>query len=333
MDDLELPEPRFAAPAAEVGAGVVEGLAELDEHVEGHEEALDVLAAGVVDEGLDGDEGAAALRLAQGGGGEGVESGLDEVLLFLEVPVMEDHPHRDDVGLGDWVLEKVSRGCGHAVLEAGGCDVLPGDGLHGREVERDALHVRVPLRNLNREEAGRAADVAERLVLREVELRREGLEVDPREARHRAQELLELRRVGVERLENPLLPVLLLVLGLAGPKRFRQVVPVAEEAGVEHDEDAADVAGGFFVEEVGALGGVVVEGPGPVAVAAEELHGDEGVEEVGDAARVEAEGFAEVGAGLAAVLAEAGEDAHFDGGEEDLGVPEAEGGLEDRGGV
>lgn len=50
MDDFETLESDFAAPFAEVGAGIIEGIAEFDEHVQGHEKSLDVLAPRVVDE-------------------------------------------------------------------------------------------------------------------------------------------------------------------------------------------------------------------------------------------------------------------------------------------
>ena len=71
------------------------------------------------------------------------------------------------------------------------------------------------LRDLDAEQPGRAADVAQRLERREVELLGERLEVDAREAGHRAHELLEPRQLGVELLEHALLAVLDLVLRLA----------------------------------------------------------------------------------------------------------------------
>ena len=52
-----------------VGSAIVKRIAEFYEHVQGHEQTEDVLAARIVDEGLDGDERAA--------GREGVVSRAD----------------------------------------------------------------------------------------------------------------------------------------------------------------------------------------------------------------------------------------------------------------
>src|SRR4051794_25269868 len=57
--DLDLAEPGVAAPACEVGAGVVEGVAELDQHVQRHHQSKHVLAPLVVDQVLDSDQGTA----------------------------------------------------------------------------------------------------------------------------------------------------------------------------------------------------------------------------------------------------------------------------------
>src|SRR6476661_4854270 len=48
-EHLRLPEPRLLAPAGEVGPCEVERLAELDQHVERHQQPEGVLTAGVVD--------------------------------------------------------------------------------------------------------------------------------------------------------------------------------------------------------------------------------------------------------------------------------------------
>src|SRR6266853_6756752 len=67
VDDLEAFEAGVLAPAAEIRAGIIEGVAEFDEHVQRHQQAEDVFAARVVDEGFDGDQGAS--------GGQGVVGG------------------------------------------------------------------------------------------------------------------------------------------------------------------------------------------------------------------------------------------------------------------
>jgi len=59
MHYLEALEADLSAPAPDVGPGIVERIAELDQHVQRHEQAEDVLAAGIVNECFDGDERAA----------------------------------------------------------------------------------------------------------------------------------------------------------------------------------------------------------------------------------------------------------------------------------
>src|SRR5688500_17496606 len=54
--DLNILEARFSAPLGEITAGEVEGVAELDQHVERHHQSKRVFAASVVDQVLDDDE-------------------------------------------------------------------------------------------------------------------------------------------------------------------------------------------------------------------------------------------------------------------------------------
>src|SRR5215510_1094211 len=168
-NDLEPFEARFAAPVPEVGAREIERVAELNEHVQRHEQPEDVLAPRVVDQRLDGDEGTT--------GRQGIVGEADEVPLLLEVPVVEDHAHRDHIGLWQRVAQEITRGGGDPVGESGGGDGLLRDRLDGREVERCGPEVSMPLRHLDGQEAGRAADIAERLITREVELLGERLEI------------------------------------------------------------------------------------------------------------------------------------------------------------
>src|SRR5690349_782899 len=56
LHDFVATEAGLTAPAPEIRAGEVEGVAELDEHVERHHHAERVLAARIVDEVLDCDE-------------------------------------------------------------------------------------------------------------------------------------------------------------------------------------------------------------------------------------------------------------------------------------
>src|SRR3954470_23335416 len=71
--DVYLFEPGLFAPSGEVAACEIKGVAELDQHVERHEQPERVLAASVVDDVLDDDVSPALW--------EGVIGGLDQVLL------------------------------------------------------------------------------------------------------------------------------------------------------------------------------------------------------------------------------------------------------------
>src|SRR5262245_44216748 len=146
----------------------------------------------------------------------------------------------------------------------------------------------------DRELAGGAADVAQRLVAREVELLREGAEVARRDAAHGVHELLEALRVAVQLLEHPRAPMLDLVLRLPGAERLGEVPPEAVETRIRHLEEAADVAGAFAVEEERGLGRVPVAGRRSVAVTLEEAERDQRVEEVRDRARMESQGDAQL---------------------------------------
>src|SRR6185295_19270986 len=136
----------------------------------------------------------------------------------------------------------------------------------------------------------------------------------------------------VELLEHALAPVLDLVLRLARAQRFGQVMPEPEEPRVEHLEDAADITRARLVEVQRSGGSVEVLRRRTIALAIEELHRDERIEEFGDRARMDLELTAQLGAGHAP-RAEAREEAELDGGEQDLRGPEGERGLEDRAGI
>ena len=59
MNDIEPCEADLATPPAEVRSGIIERIAEFDEHVELHQQPLHVFAAGVIDQRFDGDQRAA----------------------------------------------------------------------------------------------------------------------------------------------------------------------------------------------------------------------------------------------------------------------------------
>jgi len=87
---------------------------------------------------------------------------------------------------------------------------------------------------------------------------------------HAVEEHLEPGRVGVNALEQAGGTGLDLVLRKAGMERLGERPPKAVQAGVRHLQDAADVCGRPLVEELRALGRVLVEGVRSVAVPAQE---------------------------------------------------------------
>src|SRR4051794_4031715 len=100
-DYLNLSEADLPAPPGEVAAGEVESVSELNQHVEGHHQPKGVLAPRVIDEVLDDDERASI--------GQGLVRRPDQVHLPVQVPVMEDQAHRDDVRPGNGIREEVTR--------------------------------------------------------------------------------------------------------------------------------------------------------------------------------------------------------------------------------
>ena len=119
----------------------MERIAELDEHVQRQEQTKGILAAGIINEGFDHNESAA--------GREGVVGRADEVHLLLQIPVVQNHAHRDDVGLRQRIFEEITGRGADAILQSGGRDVSLRDRLHWRQIEADALEMRVFLRDFN----------------------------------------------------------------------------------------------------------------------------------------------------------------------------------------
>ena len=182
------------------------------------------------------------------------------------------------------------------------------------------------------EQPGGASDVADRLVLGEVELLRECVEVAERDSLHRVHELLEPRRVAVQLVEHRLAGVLDLVLRLPGPQRLGEIAPESIQPGVQHLEDPADVRRALLVEERRGLRRVAIAAVGAVAVALEEPQRDERVEKVVDPARVQPEPFAELLTGHR-LVAELREQLQLDRREQRLRRPEPHPDLHDVGGI
>src|SRR5206468_1859580 len=95
---------------------------------------------------------------------QGVVGGANQLHLLLQIPVVENHSHRDEVGLGQWVLEEVTGGGANTFSQASHSDRLTGNRFNGRQVKGNALQVRVFPRGLDAEKTRGAAHVAKRLV-------------------------------------------------------------------------------------------------------------------------------------------------------------------------
>jgi hypothetical protein len=194
MNDIKAVKSDFSAPPAEIRCGVVERVAELNEHVQRHEQSEDVLATSIVYEGFDCDKG--AIRW------QGVVGRAEETHLFFQIPVVKNHTHRDDVRLGQRVLKEIAGGGTDTVTQPGQVDMFASDRFHRRQVEGNALEMRMLLRGFDAKQASGAADVTKSIEIGKVKLGRERLEIYPREASHRAHELFESRQFFVELLEH-----------------------------------------------------------------------------------------------------------------------------------
>ena len=208
--------------------------------------------------------------------------------------VVQDQAHRDDVRLRQGIGEEVAGDGLHAVAQPGRGDGLLGDRDDDREVVAQALKMRMVRGENHGELACGAPDIADRLVLGEVELRSQRVEVAERDSRHRLHELLEPRRVAVELVEHRLAGLLDLVLGLPGLQRLGEIAPEWIEPLVGHLQDSADVGRAPLVQERRTLSRVAIAAVAPLTVPLQESQRDEGVEEVVDPSRVEAELFADL---------------------------------------
>src|SRR5687767_6487184 len=100
----------------------------------------------------------------------------------------------------------------------------------------------------HREQPGRAAHIAKRLVWAEIKLLGKRFEIEPGQSRHAAEELFQPGRIRIQFLEHGLAAVLYLVLRLPRPERFRQIVPEFEESSVQHLQDPANVPRAVAIE-------------------------------------------------------------------------------------
>ena len=93
MLDEGLPEARLLHPPLAVRARIVEASWRLDEHVQAHEQPEGVLRPVIVDDGFVDNQGASL--------GQRVMGFFEERQLLLDVPVVKDVPHDEDVRRGE----------------------------------------------------------------------------------------------------------------------------------------------------------------------------------------------------------------------------------------
>jgi hypothetical protein len=122
----------------------------------------------------------------------------------------------------------------HAVGQPRRGDGFLGDGRDDGEIVARAPQMRMALGEDHGELAGGTSDVADRLVLGEVDLLSQRVGIAERDALHRFHELLQPRRVAVELVEHRLAGVLDLVLRLAGPQRLGEIAPESIKPRVAH---------------------------------------------------------------------------------------------------
>lgn len=111
-----------------------------------YEQTEHVLTAGVVNESLNGNQGTAWRKRSIGR--------ANEMHFLFEIPVMEDHTHRDDVCFGQRIFEEIPTSGSDAIAQPGCCDVLSRDRFNGRQIKGSAAQMRMLLCEFYREQAG-----------------------------------------------------------------------------------------------------------------------------------------------------------------------------------
>ena len=208
MLDARLAKAGLFHPALAVGAGVVEAAGGFDKHVQAHHQAERILGTVVIDDAFIDDERPAS--------GEGFVRLANEQFLFLEIPVMEDVPHHDDVGARERIRKEASWVKLDTGREVVARDVLFKDGSDFGKIESDSRQMRMGQRHLRDEISLGGAYVYGTLVFAPGKLGGDGQVGAVAEAGHGAQELFEPRGIGIERRKKTRPTTLAFVLLFAG---------------------------------------------------------------------------------------------------------------------
>ena len=210
-------EANLATPPGEISTGEVEGVAEFDQHVERHHQSEGVLPPGVVDNVLDDDERTA--------GRQGSVSCADELQLLLEIPVVQNHAHRNDIGLRQRIGEKIDSLGGDPIGKSGGGNLARGYRRSGGEIGGGAAQVRMLPGDEHRQLTGGAAHVTQRAITGKIELLGQRLKIGRGDAAHRVHELFEPLGLAVKLGEHRRAGVFDLVLGAAGAQSVSKIAP------------------------------------------------------------------------------------------------------------
>lgn len=89
MDDFTAFETDLLTPPTKIRAGIVESVSKFNEHVQRHEQPKDIFTTGIIDQRFNGHKRAARRQRLIGR--------ANEVHLLLQVPIMQDHAHGDDL--------------------------------------------------------------------------------------------------------------------------------------------------------------------------------------------------------------------------------------------
>ena len=96
-------------------------------------------------------------------GRQRIVGGADELHLLLEVPIVEDHAHRDDVRLGQRIMKKSPDAVPTRSVKPAGGNVLSRDGFDGRQIEARCIRDGRCFFATSVQSNRRAADIAQRV--------------------------------------------------------------------------------------------------------------------------------------------------------------------------
>src|SRR5262245_9904751 len=92
---LETFKSNLGAPATEVGSRIVKRITKFDEHVQRHEQSKYIFSTSIINEGFNRNQCATRWK--------SVVRLPNQMHLLLEVPIVKDHSHRNDVSFGERV--------------------------------------------------------------------------------------------------------------------------------------------------------------------------------------------------------------------------------------